>query len=164
MNRKRRAILPLLALLALLALGGCATMPNYDPPDVTVAGIEPLQGEGMEVRLLVKLRVQNPNDRPIEFNGASVKLEVLDKTFATGVSDQAGSVPRFGEAVVAVPVTVSVLRMVRNVIGLLDGKPVSSIPYVMSGKLNTGTFSAMRFASKGEFSLPAPTAPTPDTT
>lgn len=150
----RRAFLPL---LAGLLLAGCATMPNYDPPEVTVAGIEPQPGEGMEVRLLVKLRVQNPNDRPIDYTGASVKLEVFDKTFATGVTDQAGSVPRFGESVIAVPVTVSVLRMVKNVLGLLDGKPVNSIPYEMSGKLNTGAFSAMRFSSKGNFALPTST-------
>jgi predicted component of type VI protein secretion system len=50
----RRAILPL---LALCVLGGCATMPNYDPPDVK------------------------------------------------------DSVPRFGESVIAMPVTVSVLRV-----------------------------------------------------
>jgi LEA14-like dessication related protein len=156
----KRTILPL---LAVCVLGGCATMPNYDPPDVTVAGIEPMQGEGMELRLLVKLRVQNPNDVPIDYNGVSVKLEVFDKTFATGVADVTGSVPRFGESVITVPVTVSVLRMVKNFIGLLDGKPIDSIPYAMSGKLNTGTFSSYRFASKGDFAMPA-TSQAPEAT
>ena len=162
MTMSRRSIVPA---LAALLLGGCATMPNYDPPDVTVAGIEQMQGEGMEVRLLVKLRVQNPNDQAIDYDGVSVKLEVFDKTFAAGVTDVAGSVPRFGESVIAVPVTVSVLRMVRNFLGVLDGKPISSIPYVMSGKLNTGVFSAFRFQSKGEIAMPTSTPePAPDTT
>lgn len=160
MTTWKRTILPL---LAACVLGGCATMPNYDPPDVTVAGIEPMQGEGMELRLLVKLRVQNPNDVPIDYDGVSVKLEVFDKTFATGVADVTGSVPRFGESVITVPVTVSVLRMVKNFIGLLDGKPINSIPYEMSGKLNTGTFSSYRFASKGEFAMPSATQ-TPEAT
>jgi LEA14-like dessication related protein len=147
----RRAIL---LLLPALLLGGCATLPNYDPPDVTVAGIESMPGEGMELRLLVKLRVQNPNDAAIDYDGVAVKLEVFDKTFATGVTDVKGSVPRFGESVITVPVTVSVLRMVKNVIGMLDGKPIASIPYEMSGKLNTGVFSSYRFASKGELAMP----------
>jgi LEA14-like dessication related protein len=162
MNRSRRAILPALAALLLSA---CATLPNYDPPDVSVAGIEPLPSEGMELRLLVKLRVQNPNDGAIDYNGASVKLEVMGKVFATGVSNATGSVPRFGESVIAVPVTVSVLRMVKNFIGMMDGKPVDSIHYEMSGKLNTGTFSSFRFASKGDFAMPTSTpAPAPETT
>lgn len=147
-----RRLFPLLA--ALLALGGCASLPDKDPIQVTVAGMESLPGEGMEVRMLVKLRVQNPNQSQIDFTGAYVKLDVLGKTFATGVSNEGGSVPAFGEAIVAVPVTVSVLRMVRNVVGMIDGQPVEKITYEMSGKLSGGLFSTERFSARGEFDLP----------
>jgi hypothetical protein len=41
-------------------------------------------------------------------------MDVQGKTFATGVSDAGGSVPRFGDAIISVPVTVSALRMVRQ--------------------------------------------------
>ena len=148
---------------AMLALGGCASMPDKDPIQVTVAGIESLPGEGMEVRMLVKLRVQNPNEAPINFNGAYVKLDVLDKTFASGVTDQGGTVPAFGETVVAVPVTVSVLRMVRQVVGMLDGKPIEKITYEMSGKLSGGMFNTERFSARGDFELPK-SAPATDAT
>jgi LEA14-like dessication related protein len=148
-----------LVALCTLALGACASMPGSDPLQVTVAGIEALPGEGMELRMLVKLRVQNPNPTPIEFTGAYVELDVQDKTFATGVSGEGGTVPAFGEAVVAVPVTVSVLRMVRQVIGVLDGQPVEKIRYEMSGKLSGGAFSTWRFSSSGEFDLPKSTSP-----
>jgi len=142
-------------LAAALALAGCAGMPHKDPLQVTVVGIESLpgEGEGMEVRMLVKLRVQNPNATEIAFSGAHLQFEVQDRTFASGVSDQTGVIPAFGEAVVAVPVTVSVLRMVRQVAGMLDGQPVDSIRYEMSGKLSGGVFSTERFSAKGEFSL-----------
>src|SRR5512137_2444309 len=95
-----------LALATLLA-AGCASLPKHDPLQVTVAGIESLPGEGMELRLLVKLRVLNPNDAPVDFDGVALNLDVQGKRFASGVSDEVGSVPRFGEAVVQVPVTVS---------------------------------------------------------
>ena len=151
---RRRAVL---VALCTLALGACASMPGKDPLQVTVAGIESLPGEGMELRMLVKLRVQNPNASPIEFSGVYVELDVQDKTFATGVSSEAGAVPAYGEAVIAVPVTVSVLRMVRQVIGVLDGQPVETIRYEMSGKLSGGAFSTWRFRSSGEFDLPKST-------
>ena len=149
---------------AALALGGCASMPNKDPLQVTVAGMEGLPGEGMEVRMLVKLRVQNPNAAEIAFTGAYLQFDVQDRTFATGVSDQTGVIPAFGETVVSVPVTVSVLRMVRQVAGMLDGQPVDAIRYEMSGKLSGGVFNTERFSAKGEFSLsqlqsPAPAPP-----
>jgi LEA14-like dessication related protein len=140
--------------VAAFAIAGCASLPQKDPLQVTVAGIEGLPGEGMEVRMLVKLRVQNPNEAAINYTGMYVKLDVLGKTFATGVSDESGVVPGFGEAVVAVPVTVSMLRMVRQVVGILDGQPVEKIRYEMSGKLNGGLFGTERFESTGEFELP----------
>lgn len=145
--------------VACLGLAGCAGLPPGDPLQVTVAGIEPMQGEGLELRMLVKLRVQNPNDTPVDFNGVYVKLDVLGKTFATGVSDEAGTVPRFGETVVAVPVTVSVIRMVRHTLGLLDGQPIDKVTYEMSGKLNRSAFSATRFSASGEIDLRTATAP-----
>lgn len=155
----RGVFLTLLALLA-LTLGGCATLPSRDPLQVTVAGIESLPGEGMEVRLLVKLRVQNPNAAPVDYRGAYLKLEVLDKTFATGVTRERGTLPGYGEAVIGVPVTVSVLRMVRQVVGVLDGQPVDRITYEMSGKLEGGASGTQRFRTSGEFGLPT-AEPTP---
>jgi LEA14-like dessication related protein len=149
-----------LCAVALLALGACASMPDKDPLQVTVAGIESIPGEGMELRMLVKLRVQNPNQAPIDFSGVYVELDVQGKTFATGVSNEGGTLPGFGEAVVAVPVTVSVLRMARQVMGVLDGQPVDRIRYEMSGKLSGGAFNIHRFGTSGEFELPT-SAPDP---
>jgi len=155
MRFQSHRLLPALLVLASLLLAACASMPSRDPLQVSVAGIESLPGEGMELRLLVKLRVQNPNDAPVEFNGVSLNLDVMGRGFASGVSDQAGTVPRFGETVIAVPVTVSVLRMARQVLGMLDGKPVDKVSYSLSGKLNGASlFGTQRFTSKGEFELP----------
>jgi LEA14-like dessication related protein len=146
-------------LLGTIMLSACASMPSHDPLQVSVAGVESLPGEGMELRLLVKLRVQNPNDAPIEYNGVSLNLDVMGRDFASGVSAEAGTVPRFGEAVVAVPVTVSLMRMARQVLGMLDGKPVDKVTYSLSGKLNgVSMFGTHRFTSKGEFELPNETA------
>jgi LEA14-like dessication related protein len=145
--------------LAILALPGCATLAGKDPLQVAVAGIEPAQekGEGLELRLLVKLRVQNPNSTPISYDGAYVKLEVQDRTFATGVSDAGGSIPGFSEAVVEVPATVSMLRMVRQIIGMRGDAPAEQVRYEMSGKLGSHRFSA-----DGEFSLKPPAPPVPE--
>jgi hypothetical protein len=154
-----RSLRTILLAVTLLAVGGCADLQHRDPLQFTVAGIEPLQGEGLELRMLVKLRVQNPNDAPFDYNGAYLKLDVLGKSFASGVSDAAGTVPRFGEAVIGVPVTVSVLRMVSTALGMLDGKPMDKVTYDLRGKLNGRVFSVARFQSRGEFDLRSATAP-----
>ena len=150
----RRSQPAFLAIFAVALLGACAVAPTRDPLQVTVAGIESLPGEGLELRLLVKLRVQNPNDAPLEYDGVYVKLDVLDNTFATGVSGERGSVPRYGETVIGVPVTVSALRMATYALRMLDGKPIDKINYKLDGKLDGVGFGSTRFQSQGELTLP----------
>ncbi len=137
-------------------LAGCASMQRRDPLQVTVAGIQPLQGQGMELRLLVKLRVQNPNDVPVEYDGVALTMDVQGKTLASGVSDARGNVPRFGETVIEVPVTISGFRMARQAMGMMrdGGAGLEKISYEMSGKLNGSAFNTVRFKTKGEFELP----------
>lgn len=141
------------AATAALLLAGCAALRPQDPLQVTVAGIEPLQGQGLELRLNVKLRVQNPNGDAVAYDGVAVEMDVQGKTFATGVADVAGSVPRFGESIIIVPVTISAFRMARQVMGAMHSGGLDRIDYEMKGKLGSG-FSTRRFATKGSFALP----------
>jgi LEA14-like dessication related protein len=150
----RRSLSSVLMILAALTLGGCAGLQPRDPVQVTVADIESLPAEGLEFRMMVKLRVQNPNDAPIEYDGVYVQLDVLDKTFATGVSDEHGSIRPFGESVIGVPVTVSALRMAVYAFGVLDGKPIDRMNYKLHGKLSGPLFGSSRFQAQGDFALP----------
>src|SRR5262245_37529335 len=162
MARTRQFSTALIVAAAIVA-GACASLQRTEPLQVTVAGFEPMQGQGMELRMLVKLRVQNPNDVPVDFNGVSVKIEVQGNTFATGVSDETGSVPRFGESIVSVPVTASAMRMVRGALGMIGsgtgaagGRKVS---YSLTGKLHGSAFSSASFETKGELELPTGAVP-----
>lgn len=134
-------------------LAGCAGLGGREPVQVNVVGIDPLPGEDMEVRMAVKLRVQNPNDAALDYDGISLTLEVRGTTFATGVSSARGSVPRFGEAVLTVPMSVSALAVVRQVIGLA-GSERPRLDYVLRGQLSGPGLGAMRFERKGELDLP----------
>ncbi len=138
----------------LLLASGCANMPGRDPVEVYVAGIEPLPGEGLELRMVVKLRVQNPNDTAIEYDGIHVNLNLQGKRFASGVSDAAGRVPRFGEAVIEVPLSVSAFRMVRGAIDVFGPRRDGKIQYQLQGKLAGPLFNSVRFTSQGEMTLP----------
>jgi hypothetical protein len=141
-------------LSCLLWLAGCASLGGADPLRVTLAGVESLPGQGLEVRMAVKLRVQNPNDAPVSFDGAAVTLELRGMDFASGVSDASGTVPRFGETVITVPVTVSAFAVARQVISLASGDN-PKIEFIARGKLSDGSFGGARFESKGSFDLPA---------
>ncbi len=144
-------VLPAMLLMGLVS---CTSLQMTDPLQVTVAGIEPAPGQGLELRMLVKLRVQNPNDVAISYNGVSVRMDVQGRSFATGVSGETGTVPRFGESVISVPVTTSAMQVARQALGLMNGDVPEKIRYELSGKLQGTTFNVVRFNADGELELP----------
>jgi hypothetical protein len=143
-----------LALLGLVPLAACASLTGREPLTVDVVGVEPLPGQGMEGRFLVKLRLQNPNEAPVQFNGASVRIDVGGQRLASGVSDARGTVPRFGETVLAVPVTVPVTAMIRQALGLAAGGGTRRLDYELRGRLAGPAFGGVGFSSTGELQLP----------
>jgi LEA14-like dessication related protein len=146
--------LPIAAALLVSGLCSCMTLsPNSDPLNVSVAGVEPLDGEGFELRLAVKVRIQNPNDAPVQYNGVALTLELNGKKFGSGVSDETGTVPRYGETVVTLPVTVGPFNMARQVLGFLNSGDVKSVSYAVHGKLEGGPFATKRFSDKGTFEM-----------
>jgi LEA14-like dessication related protein len=150
-----------LLLLCSFALGACSALPNRDPLNIDVAGIEPLQGEGLELRLAVRVRIQNPNDSDIEYSGAALNLDLNGRKLASGVSSAMGTVPRYGEAVLEIPVTISALSMARQVLGFVNNNAQDQreVKYTVRGKLEGGVFGTRRFTDDGTFELPADRAP-----
>ncbi len=159
MNLPRRSTLARLAsLLALSAAGAgltaCAALPGRDPVRVNVVGVEPLPGQGLELRFNVRLRVVNPNDTPIDYDGVFVDLDLQGRNFAAGASDIKGSVPRFGERVLEVPISVSALGALRQMLGLATNGPwPDKLAYEVRGRIGGAAFGGQRFSSKGELSL-----------
>jgi LEA14-like dessication related protein len=108
--------------------------------------------------------VQNPNESAIDYNGVALDLEVNGQPLASGVSDQSGSIARFSETVLTVPVSVSAFSVLRQTLGLSQTQSPNDLPYVLRGKLAGGLFGTMRFTDTGKLSLPGAIAvprPTP---
>ena len=150
MNRR----ILLISMLAFI-LSGCATFEPHGPLRISVAGIEPLEGKGIEARFAVQLRVQNHSDAPLDYDGIALDLNLRGTSFASGVSDQRGTITRFGETVITVPVTVPATAIIRHVFGLATGDR-AKVDYRLRGQLGgPGFASAKHFDSKGEITLPA---------
>jgi LEA14-like dessication related protein len=149
------------ALLATLALlSGCASLTDLTAPRVNLAGIESLAGEGLELRFMLKLRVQNPGDADLRYDGVWAEVELRGQPLASGGAAVTGVVPRFGEAVLMVPVTASGLSIARQVISLLrssgEGNAVGVVAYALRGRLGGTGLGGGRFESSGEIDLRVP--------
>ncbi|MDE1166247.1 MAG: LEA type 2 family protein [Pseudomonas sp.] len=155
----RRSILRhSLAAMFLLALSACALFPPTDPLNINVVGIDPLPSQDLEMRLAVKIRVQNPNDRAITYNGVSLNLDVNGRPLASGVSDESGTLQRFSEVVLSVPVSVTAFSVLRQTFVLGQGQSLDNVPYELHGKLANGLLGTVLFSDHGNLSL-APLAP-----
>ncbi len=157
-NLHRRHCTRTLALAAAsMVLTGCASLTGAEAVRVNVVGLEPLPGELMEARMALKLRVQNPGDVAVDYDGISVELDVRGNSFASGVSPEKGSIPRFGEVLISVPVSVSALAVLRQVAGIAGGSNSNGnnrIEYALRGRLAGSGFGGVRFSSSGEIELP----------
>jgi hypothetical protein len=141
-----------LSALPLLLLAGCASLSGLDPVRVQLAGLEPLPGEGLELRFLAKLRVQNPNAQAIAFDGVAIELTLQGNAVASGVSNASGTLPAYGDAVLDLPVSLSAVSVARTVLAFMLGKGSPRIDYALRGKLGTG-WGAMRFESRGQVDM-----------
>jgi len=138
----------------LLTLTACSTLAQRDPLRIELVGIEPLPGEGLEARFAIKLRVQNPNDRPINFNGVALELQVNQQPLLSGVSNQSGQVPRYGESILRVPVSLSAYSALRQAWGMAGYQDGKGLPYELRGKLANGLFGTWRFNDRGTLNWP----------
>ena len=144
----------LLALLCVVFLYACAALSMQEPLSVTIADLKPIEVGVLEQRYALKVRVLNPNDIEIAFDGAVFDLEVNDVAFAKGVSNQKSVIPRFGEAVIDVQAVSGLQNILMQINELLKGER-TTLTYRIKGRLHTGGFGYTRFDSSGEIALPA---------
>jgi LEA14-like dessication related protein len=136
-------------------LSGCSLMGLHEPLRVSVAGMEPLEGKGMEARFAVAIRIQNHGSTPIDYDGIALDLGLRGMSFASGVSDQRGTIPRFGESVITVPVTIPATAIIRHIHGFATSDR-TKVNYRLQGKLGAPGLSLGKyFDSSGEIALPA---------
>ncbi|HSB69004.1 MAG TPA: LEA type 2 family protein [Candidatus Methylomirabilis sp.] len=144
----------LVVLACALMLGACAAWKVREPLGVTIADITPLEMTLLEQRYAVKVRLLNPNDVELRFDGVVFDLEINGKPFAKGVSNQGGVVPRFGEALIDLQVVSGLQHLLRQIDQLGKGER-AAFKYRISGRLHSlGALGSIPFNTSGEFSLP----------
>ena len=144
----------LLMLLCVISLEACAAFSMQEPLSVTIADLQPIEVGILEQRYALKVRLLNPNDAEITFDGVVFELAINDVAFAKGVSNQSSVIPRFGEAVIDVHAVSGLQNILMQINELLKGER-TTLTYRIKGRLHTGGFGYTRFDSSGEIAIPA---------
>jgi LEA14-like dessication related protein len=132
------------------ALAGCATI-DSEALRVSVTSVSVVETALLEQKYLLRVRLQNPGDRPMALDGFVYDLMLNGRAFARGVSDQQVVVPRFGEVLVDLPAVGGTGAVIRLVLEFGSGR--RQVDYQLVGRANEGG-SRVRFDARGEIPIP----------
>src|SRR5689334_23704873 len=91
-------------LAALLLVSGCASF-KFEAPRLSVMSMRVQSADIFSQRLLVRMRVMNPNARELPIKGINYRIEVDEAELAQGLANTPFVVPAMGETEFDVQVT-----------------------------------------------------------
>ena len=140
--------------LALLMSGCSFFLPKLETPKLSVVNVELQKSDLWEQRLKLRMRVENPNDRPIPVKGLTVTLDVQEQEIAHGVSGAAFNVPALGEAEFDMNMTANMAGALLKLLGS-SNQLRDSVDYRIKGKLSLseGLFRSIPFEDRGSVRL-----------
>ena len=96
-----------------------------------------MPASGLEQRFAIGLRVGNPNGLALNLVGMSYSVELEGFQVVSGVSNDIPSIPAYGEGMINVEASISLLDGMRLLNTLLS-QPQSELNYKIGAKLDTG--------------------------
>ena len=146
---------PLAAITCAAFLAACSLFtPKFERPNLSVVGIQMLDGNFFQQNFLVRLKIQNPNDRALPVNGLGADLKIAGEKFATGVSNRAFTVGAYGETEFEMTVSANMAVGLLKLLAKGDSK-LDAIDYDLSGKVSIDLpfMRSIPFHQNGAYSL-----------
>jgi LEA14-like dessication related protein len=108
---------------------------DYEEPTVELISFKALPLNGLEQNFEVGLKLINPNDFELPFNGISYQLSVAGKSLAQGVAADIPTAKAYGELRFVVPVSTSLIGGFRVLKALIDNQG-QDISYQLTAKID----------------------------
>lgn len=143
----------LLACVAALALGGCASALQLEAPKLSVVSMKMQSADIFSQRLLVRMRVMNPNSRSLPIKGITYRIEVNDAELAEGASNTPFEVPAMGEAEFDVQLTANLASALAQFLSRRGSQDKLDYRLVGSVSLSSGFLRRIPFDERGSVDL-----------
>jgi LEA14-like dessication related protein len=150
----RKTCMRLLVVIAVLIVAGCSSLgPKVETPRLTLVRVAMTSADVFNQQFLVRLHVQNPNDRDLPVRGIDYKLFLQGDSFAEGVSSKPFVIPALGETEFDMTVRTNFVSGVGRLLTRLNGK--NQVEYILEGKVLTdlGMIKKIPFQESGTVSL-----------
>jgi len=147
--------LTLIVLFIIVTGLGCAALHSgLERPRVNIANVTLKEIKPFEQVFDLELRIQNRNDSELVINGLILDLEINDKPFATGISNQTLTIRRLSSDLIHAQATTSTWDMLRQIV---EAQRIGLAPvkYRLRGKIFTGPSNVkLPFDETGEIEVP----------
>lgn len=147
--------LTLIVFFVIVTGWGCAALySGLERPRVNIANVTPKEIKPFEQVFDLELRIQNRNDSELVINGLVLDLEINDKPFATGISNQTLTISRLSSDVIHAQATTSTWDMLRQIVEV-QRTGFTRVKYRLRGKIFAGTPNVkLPFDETGEIEIP----------
>jgi LEA14-like dessication related protein len=141
--------------LIVMVLAGCAWMQSsMERPHINIANVTAREIKVFEQVFDLELRIQNPNDSALDVQGLAFELEINERRFATGVSNQQLRVDRFSSGMIHVEAVSTLWGFLRQ-IGEMQQTGTPRVSYRLKGAVYVGSPSTkLPFEDSGEIRIP----------
>lgn len=125
-------------LVLILMVSGCASLSMpFERPEVKLVSVKLLPSDGMEQRLVIGLRITNPNSVSLNLVGMKYSLSLQGFDLLSGVSKDIPSIGGYSDTSLEVIATVDWLNGIRLLHSLMS-RTESSVSYELDAKLDPG--------------------------
>ena len=153
-GRARRLTLIGFACLPLASLfGGCAVLPKFESPKLSVVSLKMQGGDFFSQKVLVRMRVFNPNDRELPIKGITYKLEVNDAELGNGSTSAPFTVPAMGEAEFDMQITANLAGALAKLLSRKNSSEALDYRLVGDVSLSSGFLRRIPFDERGSVKL-----------
>lgn len=144
MNRVLARLLVVVALL--VTASSCSSLrPDLEAPRLALVHVAMTSADIFNQQFLVRINVQNPNDRELKIKGLDYKLFLEGDSFAEGELNKPFVIPAEGETDFDMTVRTNFVSGIGRLLSRLNGR--TQVNYVVEGKL----FTDIRFLKKIPF-------------
>jgi LEA14-like dessication related protein len=150
---KRSLVSAVLGALALCLAACSAFAPKIEMPQLTLVRVAMTSADIFNQQFLVRMHVENPNDRELPVRGIDYKLFLEGDSFAEGLSNKPFVVPAKGETEFDMIVRTNFVSGLGRLMSRLNGR--DQVQYVFEGKVLTdlGMVKKIPFQETGTVSL-----------
>ena len=144
-----------LAGIAALAMSGCASTLQLEAPKLSVVSLKMQSADIFSQRILVRMRVLNPNTRALPIKGITYRIEVNDAELAEGASNTPFEVPAMGEAEFDVQLTANLASALAQFLSRKGSQDQNTLQYRLVGSvaLSSGFLRRIPFDERGSVNL-----------